>query len=105
MDVPKIVAQLYPSLSAEQCEAWVMAISTRPDYYIVDMPDAGCIVKVYNQSDPPWLRVAHETAWWGHGRHAVRALHRGMDWARLQGATHFGYSLVPHLDVVKWRRL
>lgn len=105
MHIPSVIAQLYPGLPLDKSEAYLEVIMQRPDYYVTEIKDAGCIVKVYNQSDPPWLRVAHEVCWWGHGKQAVRALHRGMDWARLQGATYFGYSLVPHLDVVKWRRL
>lgn len=105
LDVPAIIQQLYPSLSPIECQAWLEWTYTQPHYYHAIVGHAGCIVKVYNQTDPPWLRVAQEVAWWGHGRQAVRALHRGMDWARLQGAQMFGYSLAPHLDVVKWRRL
>lgn len=99
------IQQLYPELSNEQVLAWFEWIVTQPDYYIATIGQATCVTKVYNQSDPPWLRVAHEVAWWGTGRDAVRVLHRGMDWARLKGATHYGYSIAPRLDVVKWRSL
>jgi hypothetical protein len=104
-DVQGAVIQLYPGLSVAECTAWLDWVGTQPDYYINSIGSAVCITKVYNQSDPPWLRVAHEVAWWGTGRDAVRVLHRGMDWARLKGATHYGYSIAPHLDIVKWRVL
>jgi len=51
------------------------------------------------------LRVAQEVAWWGHGRQAVRALQRGMEWAALQGATLYGYSLAPNYHLLKWKSL
>jgi hypothetical protein len=104
-DVPAAIQQLYPGLSVGECTGWLNWVEHQPDYYIARVGKAVCITKVYNQIDPPWLRVAHEVAWWGTGRDAVRALHRGMAWARLKGATHYGYSLVPHLDIVKWRVL
>lgn len=104
-DMRPAVEQLFPSLSVEECTYWMDWVETQPDYYITKINDAVCVSKVYNQLDPPWLRVAHEVAWWGTGRDAVRVLHRGMDWARLKGATHYGYSIAPHLDVVKWRVL
>ena len=99
------IQQLYPSLNLQECNAWLEWLSTQPDYYIATVGQATCISKVYNQIDPPWLRVAQEVAWWGHGREAVRALQRGMDWARLQGASHYGYSLAPRLDIMRWRPL
>ena len=99
------IEQLYPDLSPKDCHAWLEWTATQLDYYQAKVGQSVCVVKVYNHVDPPWKRVAHEVAWWGHGRDAVRALHRGMDWARLQGAEMFGYSLAPHLDIVKWRKL
>lgn len=105
MNVASIVQQLYPSLSVEECTNWVSWIATQPNYHIDEIGHAGCISKVYSQTDPPWLHVAQEVAWWGHGKAAVRALHHGMDWARLQGATLYGYSLAPHYLVFTWRRL
>ena len=103
--VHQAVQQLYPSLSERECEAWLAWARQQSNYHICRVGQAGCITKYYDQIDPPWKRVAHEVAWWGYGRDAVRALHRGMDWARLQGATDFGYSLAPHYEIVKWRRL
>ncbi len=105
LDIAQGIQQLYPGLPLNDCIAWVEWTRTQPDYYVVTIGNSTCISKVYNQSDPPWLRVAHEVAWWGIGRDAVRTLHRGMDWARLQGATHYGYSIAPRLDTVKWRVL
>ena len=99
------INQLYPSLPLEDACAWVQWIMTQSNYRLFTVGKSVCIVKVYDQIDPPWTRVAHEVAWWGHGRDAVRSLHRGMDWARLQGASLFGYSLAPQLGIVKWRRL
>ncbi len=99
------VAQLYPSLSIPECQAWLEWVSTRPDYDIAIVGEAVCVTKVYDQVDPPWLRVAQEVAWWGHGRDAVRALHRGMDWARLQGAVQYGYSLAPQYEMLRWKPL
>lgn len=99
------IQQLYPSLSLKECTAWLLWLSTQPDYYISTVGDATCITKVFDQVDPPWLRVAQEVCWWGHGRDAARALQRGMGWARLQGAVMYGYSLAPRLDVLRWRRL
>lgn len=99
------IKQLYPSLLLPEVLAWYDYISTQPDYDIAQVGQAVCITKVFNQIDPPWLRVAQEVAWWGHGRDVVRALQRGMDWARLQGAQYYGYSLAPELTVVKWRPL
>ena len=105
LDIAGAVQQLWPGLSVAECTAWVEWVHTQPDYYVVTIGNSTCITKVYNQFDPPWLRVAHEVAWWGTGRDAVRTLHRGMDWARLQGATHYGYSLMGQLDRVTWRIL
>ena len=105
LNVQAAIDQLYPRLSAEECSLWLAWASTQPDYYIAIVGQAVCISKVYNQVDPPWQRVAQEVAWWGHGRDAVRALHRGMDWARLQGASLYGYSLAPRFDTMKWRKL
>lgn len=99
------VEQIYPGLDPEAFQAWAHWTTTQPNYYAARVGDSTCIVKVYDQIDPPWHRVAQEVAWCGHGKDAVRALHRGMDWARLQGAVAFGYSLAPRLDIVKWRSL
>lgn len=104
-DMAPAVAQLYPSLSVAECTEWIAWVSQQPDYYIVTIGESTCVSKVYNQSDPPWLRVAQEVAWWGKGREAVRALHRSMDWARLQGATLYGYSLAPDYYTVRWKEL
>lgn len=101
----KALEQVYSDVDPEEFQAWVHWTLTQPDYYMARVGDSTCIVKVYNQPDPPWKRVAHEVAWCGHGRDAVRALHRGMAWAKLQGATMFGYSVLPRLDIVKWRTL
>lgn len=97
--------QVYSDVDPVEFQAWVQWTQTQPDYYHARVGSSTCIVKVYNQIDPPWKRVACEVAWCGRGRDAVRALHRGMDWARLQGAELFGYSLAPHLDTMKWRTL
>ena len=99
------LAQLYPTLSPHECQAWANWTLTQDNYYWVRVGEAVCGVKVYTQIDPPWLTVAQEVAWWGTGRDAVRALHRAMDWARLQGATMFGYSLAPNLGTITWRKL
>lgn len=103
--VSETITQLYPNLSPEECEEWAAWTLSQPNYYWARVGKSVCVVKVYNQPDPPWLRVAHEVAWNGYGRDAVRALHRAMDWAKLRGATMFGYSLAPRLDIVKWRKL
>ena len=103
--VQAAITQLYPSLSVVECTAWLLWASEQPDYYITTIGQATCVTKVFNQVDPPWLRVAQEVAWWGHGKDAVRALHRGMDWARLQGAVLYGYSLMPDLTITKWKQL
>lgn len=103
--IPTVLQQLYPNLPIPEVHAWFQWVVTQPNYKLYQIQHAGCVVKVYNQIDPPWLRVAQEVAWWGHGRDAVRVLHRGMDWARLQGATLFGYSLAPHYDRMRWRTL
>lgn len=104
-DMHAAVQQLYPSLNVDECNAWLDWLATQPDYHIDTVGHATCITKVFNQVDPPWLRVAQEVCWWGHGRDAVRAIQRGMDWARLQGASHYGYSLAPRLDLVRWKTL
>ena len=88
--ISRAIQQLYPSLDPEKAQHWLAWALQQPDYYLARVGQAVCVVKVYDQVDPPWLRVAHEVAWWGHGRDAVRALHRGMAWARLRGATQFG---------------
>ena len=103
--VPAAINQLYPGLSLYECQAWLDWVQTQPDYYVSTIGQATCVTKVFNQVDPPWLRVAQEVAWWGHGRDAVRALQRGMDWARLQGASMYGYSLAPRLDILRWKQL
>jgi hypothetical protein len=99
------INQLYPGLSVQECSLWLEWVYTQPDYYVSTIGQSTCITKVYDQVDPPWLRVAQEVAWWGHGRDAVRVLRRGMDWARLQGAVMYGYSLAPHYDILRWRKL
>lgn len=105
LSVQAAINQLYPGLSVQECTAWLLWVMEQPDYYVAVVGQSTCITKVFNQVDPPWLRVAQEVAWWGTGRDAVRALHRGMEWARLQGATVFGYSLAPQLNTVYWREL
>lgn len=109
IDVPEAmqaaIQQSGLTLSHPEVCNWAYWTLTQPDYYWAVVGKAGCIVKVTDQIDPPWQRVAHEAAWWGHGKDAVRALHRGMDWARLQGAIRFGYSVAPRLDLIKWRKL
>ena len=72
------IQQLYPSLSLRECNLWLQWLATQPHYHIDTIGEATCITKVFNQEDPPWLRVAQEVAWWGHGRDVVRVLHRGM---------------------------
>ena len=104
-DVTVPIAQLWPGLSVVECTQWLEWAETQPDYYVTTIGAATCVSKVYDQTDPPWLRIAQEVAWWGHGRDAVRVLHRSIDWARLQGAVLYGYSLAPRLDLVKWRVL
>ena len=99
------INQLYCGLSIEECREWLIWVAGQPNYYINSIGSAVCVTKVYDMEDPPWLRVGQEVAWWGYGREAVRVLQRGMDWARLKGAVQYGYSLAPHLDVVKWRLL
>lgn len=101
----RIVQQLWPGFPVEECHAWVQWVATQPQYCTYRVGSAGCIAKVYVLEDPPYLRLAQEVAWWGHGREAVRALHRSMDWARLKGATLFGYSLAPNYLITKWKRL
>src|SRR5574339_427262 len=93
--------KLTPDLPVKDCKAWALYTLRNPDtYYWARVGQAGMIVKVYNQPDPPWKRVAQEICWWGPKRDAVRSLHRGMDWARLQGAELFGYSLYPNIDTM-----
>lgn len=104
-DVQRAIDQLYPGLPLNECIAWLDWVKTQRDYYVVTIGQATCVTKVYDQLDPPWLRVAQEVAWWGHGRDAVRVLQRGMDWARLQGASHYGYALAPDVKSVHWREL
>jgi len=99
------IAQIWPGLSVSECTQWLGWVVTQPNYYMTTLRQATCVSKVYTQSDPPWLRVAYEVAWWGRGRDAVSVLHRSMDWARLQGAVMYGYSLAPKVDTVKWRAL
>lgn len=96
------IQQLWPSLDPIEGNLWFQWVATQPNYHIDTIGQATCVTKVFDQEDPPWLRVAQEVCWWGHGRDAVRALHRGMDWARLQGAQLYGYSLAPRLDLMKW---
>lgn len=104
-EATRIIEQLWPGFPVEQVQAWLDWVPTQPDYCIYRVGQAGCVAKVYVMPDPPHLRLAQEVAWWGHGRDAVRALHRCIDWARLQGATRFGYSLAPHYHLTKWKRL
>ena len=92
-------------LDSDECAAWLAWALTQPNYYISTAGDAVCVTKVFHQIDPPWYCMAHEVLWIGSGRDAVRALHRGMDWARLRGAVKYGYSLAPHLDITKWKQL
>lgn len=99
------IRQLYPTLSVDDCTAWLAWVSQQPNYYICRIGQSICIGKVFTQVDPPWLKLAQEVVWTGHGREAVRTLNRTKEWARLQGATHFGYALAPRLDIVKWRKL
>ena len=99
------IQQLYPSLNLRECTQWLEWLSTQPDYYIATVGEATCISKVFDQVDPPWQRVAQEVCWWGHGRDAVRALQRGRDWARLQGAILYGYSIAPHYHTLRWKTL
>lgn len=103
--VKAAISQLYPGLPVRECTAWLLWAMEQPDYYVTSIGQSTCVTRVYNQVDPPWLRVAQEVAWWGHGKDAVRVLHRGMDWARLQGATLYGYSLAPQLTIMKWKVL
>ena len=105
LDVAGIIDQLIPGLSVAEISAWIDWTRTQADYYEVTIGNSTCITKVYDQCDPPWYRVAQEVLWSGSGRDAVRTLHRGMDWARLQGATYYGYSLAPRLDLIRWRVL
>lgn len=99
------ITQLHPGLSIPECTAWMQWVLQQPDYYVTTIGDSTCVTKVFNQIDPPWYRMAQEVAWWGHGRDAVRTLHRSMNWARLQGALYYGYSLAPRLTLVKWKPL
>ena len=104
--VTRVQQQLSPEIPVQHCAAWAKYTLMHPEsYYWAVVGKAGCIVKVYDQSDPPWKKVAQEVCWWGSGRDAVRSLHRGMDWARLQGAELFGYALAPDYLTTKWRRL
>jgi hypothetical protein len=99
------VAQLMPGLDVGECTRWLEWVVTQPDYHLDTVGQAHCVTKVYWQVDPPWECMAQEVCWWGYGRDAVRALHRGMDWARLQGAQRYGYSLAPRLTQMTWKTL
>lgn len=103
--VQAAVDQVMPEVDAREFQAWVAWTTTQPNYYMARVGNSTCIAKVYTQIDPPWYRVGQEVAWCGSGRDAVRSLKRCMDWAKLQGAVLFGYSLLPDLNTFKWRRL
>jgi hypothetical protein len=107
LDAIELVKQVgYPDIDPAEMQAWFAATIENPDYYWAIVGEAICIAKVYNQVDPPWLRIAHEVGWWGGTkRDRVRALHKAMNWAKLRGATMFGYSFLTDLSIVKWRRL
>ena len=104
-NIPDIIQQLYPSLSLAEVEVWSNWVRRQPNYHIAQVGKAGCVVKYYDQEDPPWYRIGLEVAWWGHGRDAVRALKQGRLWAKLKGAHLFGYSLQGDLYTTRWRRL
>ena len=103
--IEQAIQQLYPSLNHTECAAWLEWALRQSEYSLFTVRDAACVVKVYDSIDPPWQRMALEVVWCGIGRDAVRALHRGMDWARLKGATLFGYSLQHDLSTTRWRKL
>lgn len=105
VEVQQAIDQLAPGLPLDEISCWFDWVEQQPDYYISTVGQAHCVTRVVDTIDPPWQRVAIEVAWWGHGRDAVRALHRGMEWAKLQRAVKYAYSLIPRLDILYWRVL
>ena len=105
--VHQAIPQLAPHLDPALLLDWLrVVLSLNPTYrvYVTEGCTAGCGVQVYTNSNPPWDRLAYEWAWWGHGKHAVACLHAAMNWARTEGATHFGYSCQDR-SVMRWRAL